>query len=117
VLDFTPVGFIPTKLLLIEKQSVTFINFFIFQALEATKWFGSELIPPTVAAACSRPSANAPLKVVLACTCVGKDKVRSEMLQGNTRRGCMPLLKIVLVPPMGTIQGIVPSSLHGEHFI
>jgi hypothetical protein len=51
----------------------------IFEALKATRWLGSEFIPPTVASAWSRPSDNAPLKVVFACTCVGKPKVRSEM--------------------------------------
>ena len=51
----------------------------IFQALKATKWLPRDLIPSTVAAAWSRPSGNAPLKVVFACACVGKEKVRLEM--------------------------------------
>ena len=56
----------------------------IFQALKATKSLSSELIPSTVAAAWSRPADNAPLKIVFACTCVGKQKVRLEM--NNARK-------------------------------
>ena len=72
---------VPTDEILTDREAECYLYqlLLIFQALKATKWISSALIPSTVAAAWSRPFGNAPLKIVFACTCVGKDKVRLEM--------------------------------------
>ena len=84
----------------------------IFEALKATKWLSSELIPATVAAAWSKPSNGSPVTIAFACACVGKKNIRTEMnaVRADYMNGLHARVKnCVTEPPSKNLAGNCPE--------